>query len=389
VRIGAPGCDGVHCYGNSTVENVVWEDVGEDALTVKGGESTNVGTVTVTGGSASHAADKVFQINAPCTFRLSNFTATNFGKVIRQNGGTTFQVIIYIDNCTFRDGDECIARSDSTSTQLYYSNMNVSNVPRLWMFPSESQINEGTSSPTDTNPPADTVAPTLDPTAVPTPEQTVIPSPTPGSGDGLKGEYYNNSDFTWPAITRIDRTISFNWGGGSPDTSIDSESFSVRWTGKVEPHFSENYTFHATTDDSVRLWVNGQQIIEQWVDQAATESSGSIYLNAGTQYDIRMEYYENSGNAVAELRWSRQNQVNEIIQGSQLFSGGLPSGNPGDANTDGAVNIVDALFIAHYYVGLNPSGFSTSNADVTGDGAMDIFDALRVARYYGGLRSGF
>jgi hypothetical protein len=157
----------------------------------------------------------------------------------------------------------------------------------------------------------------------------------------------------------------------------------------VEPHFSENYTFHATTDDSVRLRVNGQQIIDQWVDQAATGSSGTIYLNAGTQYGIRMEYYENSGDAVAELRWSSQNQVKEIIQGSQLFSGGLPSGNPGDVNTDGAVNIVDALLIAQYYVGLNPSGFATSNADVTGDGAVDIVDALRVARYYVGLISGF
>lgn len=135
VRIAAPGCDGVHCYGNNVVENVVWEDVGEDALTVKG-----EGTVTVKGGSAAKAADKVFQLNAACTFTVSNFTATDFGKVIRQNGGTSFKCTIYIDNCTFKTGKECIARTDSTTTQLYYRNMTTSGVPKLWIFPSTSQI---------------------------------------------------------------------------------------------------------------------------------------------------------------------------------------------------------------------------------------------------------
>lgn len=136
VRIAAPGCDGIHTYGNCTIENVVWEDVGEDALTVKGS-----GTVTVSGGSATNAADKVFQLNAATTFTVRNFTATNFGKVIRQNGGTTFTCNIYIDNCTFNgNSSECIARTDSHTTHLYYRNMRYSNVDQLWIFPSSSQI---------------------------------------------------------------------------------------------------------------------------------------------------------------------------------------------------------------------------------------------------------
>lgn len=135
VRIGAPGCDGVHCYGNNIVENVVWEDVGEDALTVKG-----EGSVTVKGGAAYKADDKVFQLNQPCTFTVSGFTADTFGKVVRQNGDTTFKCTIYIDNCTFSNAGECIARTDSTTTQLYYRNMKATNVKKLWVFPSESQI---------------------------------------------------------------------------------------------------------------------------------------------------------------------------------------------------------------------------------------------------------
>ena len=53
VRIGFPGVDGVHCYGNNIVENVVWEDIGEDALTVKA-----EGEVQVIGGSAKNGSDK-------------------------------------------------------------------------------------------------------------------------------------------------------------------------------------------------------------------------------------------------------------------------------------------------------------------------------------------
>lgn len=136
VIIAAPGCDGIHCYGDNYVYNVKWQDVGEDALTVKAS-----GWVTVDGGYANSAADKVFQLNAACTFTVKNFTASSFGKVIRQNGGTSFKCTIYIDNCTFNgNGSECIARTDSKTTQLYYRNMRYSNVKKLWIFPSTSQI---------------------------------------------------------------------------------------------------------------------------------------------------------------------------------------------------------------------------------------------------------
>jgi hypothetical protein len=93
VKIAAPGFDGVHCYDNNIVENVIWKDVGEDALTVKDGENANSNTVTVIDGSANHADDKVFQINAPVTFIVRNFTATDIGKLIRQNGGRKFECL--------------------------------------------------------------------------------------------------------------------------------------------------------------------------------------------------------------------------------------------------------------------------------------------------------
>ncbi|MHC5833851.1 MAG: PA14 domain-containing protein, partial [Nostoc sp.] len=74
------------------------------------------------------------------------------------------------------------------------------------------------------------------------------------------------------------------------------------------------------SDDGVRLSVNGQQIINHFVDQSATEYSGSIALVAGQKYDIKLEYYENTYSAFSELAWSSASQAKEIIPQSQLYS---------------------------------------------------------------------
>jgi hypothetical protein len=62
-----------------------------------------------------------------------------------------------------------------------------------------------------------------------------------------------------------------------------------------------------------------------------------------------------------------------------------PTGLKGDVNGNGTIDIVDALQVAQYYVGLNPAGFNAAVADVNCSGTVDIVDALRVAQYYVGL----
>jgi len=56
--------------------------------------------------------------------------------------------------------------------------------------------------------------------------------------------------------------VNFDWGGGTPDSSLGVDTFTTRWTGKVEPQYSQTYTFYTQTDDGVRLWVNGQLLID-------------------------------------------------------------------------------------------------------------------------------
>jgi glucose/arabinose dehydrogenase len=149
-----------------------------------------------------------------------------------------------------------------------------------------------------------------------------------GTGNGLQGEYYDNIDFTNLKVVRTDATVNYNWSLGSPDPSIAPDTFSVRWTGQVEPLFTDTYTFFTTTDDGVRLFVNGQQIINGFRNQSATEYRGSIALQAGQKYDIRMEYFDNTGFASAQLGWFSARQARQIIPKSQLYSNAV-SGNTG------------------------------------------------------------
>ena len=142
-----------------------------------------------------------------------------------------------------------------------------------------------------------------------------------GNGTGLAGAYYANQLRTFtnpPTLLRTDATVDFNWNNNSPDSSIGLDDFSVIWTGTVLAQFSEPYTFYTTTDDGVRLWVNGQLLVDKWVDQAATEWSGGIFLQAGTQYPITVEYYQNGGDALAQLAWSSPSTAKIVIPQSQL-----------------------------------------------------------------------
>ena len=137
-------------------------------------------------------------------------------------------------------------------------------------------------------------------------------------GFGLLAEYFDHYDFTNLRLTRVDPTVNFDWGGGSPDPQIGPDQFAVRWRGAVVPRFTETYTFHTISDDGIRLWVDRQLLVDVWSDHGPTEYSGSITLEAGRRYDLRMEMYENGGGAVAQLLWSSPNQPREVIPASQL-----------------------------------------------------------------------
>jgi hypothetical protein len=159
-------------------------------------------------------------------------------------------------------------------------------------------------------------------------------------GGGLKGEYYNNMTLSGlPVLTRIDAGVDFNFGAGSPEAGVVNEDgFSVRWRGEIEAVFSEDYTFYTRTDDGSRLWLNDQLIIDKWawVNTVADARSKPIRLAAGERYSIRMEWYNEDGNAEAHLIWESASQPKGAIPAAALS---LPVRASGANPSNGAVDV--------------------------------------------------
>ncbi len=133
------------------------------------------------------------------------------------------------------------------------------------------------------------------------------------------GEYYSTGGagasppFGDLVLVRPDEVIDFNWGNGSPDPSIPNDDYQVRWTGSIHAETSGVYNFRSYTDDGVRLYIDGAPVLDHWYDQNATSRYGSIYLTAG-MYECVMEYYENGGDAVAQLYWTPPGGSEALMQ---------------------------------------------------------------------------
>jgi hypothetical protein len=151
----------------------------------------------------------------------------------------------------------------------------------------------------------------------------LISVPNVGNGTGLSGNYYNGQNFETPVFSRLDPTINFDWGNGSPGTGINNDGNSIRWLGKIEPRYSGAYTFYITSDNGRRLWINNQLVIDKWLNDWDIEYSGTITLTAGQQYDIKLEYFENNGGANIKFLWSGATQVKEIVPKNQLYPAAL------------------------------------------------------------------
>ena len=151
-----------------------------------------------------------------------------------------------------------------------------------------------------------------------------VSATAPATGTGLTGTYFANQTLTAPAaLTRLDPTVSFNWGYGSPAASIPVDHFSARWTGYVQAPASGSYTFSTVSDDGVRLWVNGTEVINNWTNHApTTNTSRTITLVKNQQYAIKMEYYENTAAAQAALEWAYPGMSKTaVIPAASLFPG--------------------------------------------------------------------
>jgi len=156
-----------------------------------------------------------------------------------------------------------------------------------------------------------------------------------GSGSaGLQGEYFANTTLSGsPAMTRTDETVDFNWAGGNPGGGLANDGFSVRWTGTITIDAGHDVRLGLASDDGCRLWVNGDLVVDKWVDQAEALYWSSTVYQDGQTYPVKIEYYEGAGQAVCRLVF--ENAAGDSTVQRQLW---IPPGTWTNAWTGEAVS---------------------------------------------------
>ncbi|MHC4145267.1 MAG: PA14 domain-containing protein, partial [Planctomycetota bacterium] len=203
---------------------------------------------------------------------------------------------------------------------------------------------------------------------------------TAREGGGVKGQYFTGMNFNTLMLTRTDPQIDFSWGDpGGPDTTVGDDNFSARWTGEVEAAFTETYTFYTSSDDGVRLWVDGKQLVNNWTDHGTTEDKGDIDLVAGQTYSVVMEFYENGGGAVARLLWSSPSTPKQAVPQAAL-SFLVHANNASPANGTEGVNLMSKLM-------WNPGDFASSHEVYLGTDADAVANATKASPEYQGSKA--
>jgi beta-glucosidase len=154
------------------------------------------------------------------------------------------------------------------------------------------------------------------------PSAVLIPAGGKAVDHGLRAEYFDNPDLQGkPLLTRIDAQIDFDWDTKSPTprppaqakgldlVNVPADHFSVRWTGKLAPVDSGRYSITLSSDDGSRLYLDGKLVIDNWKNGAKNKGVSEVELEAGKQYDLRVEYFESANIANVRLSWKNTTAV--------------------------------------------------------------------------------
>lgn len=140
------------------------------------------------------------------------------------------------------------------------------------------------------------------------PNFTIVDSeyliPSEGDGNGLYGEYFDNTDFeAEPAITRVDSEVDFIWRDDTPITGELADEFSARWTGQLRAPVSGTYAISLNGMNYFKLYFDGEERYDRQMTHSPWYRYFEIDLEEGEAYDITIEFYGNGPDPQIQLRW--------------------------------------------------------------------------------------
>lgn len=142
---------------------------------------------------------------------------------------------------------------------------------------------------------------------------------TNDSSTGLEGEYFANRTLSSsPVLVRTDAGIDFDWGHSSPAASLPGDNFSIRWTGSITVNSDNNVNLGIASDDGCRLWIDGNLIVDEWVDQQQIPHWSNAVFESGQTYSIKIEYYEAYDNAGCRLLFKPADK-SKLVKDKELW----------------------------------------------------------------------
>ena len=152
-------------------------------------------------------------------------------------------------------------------------------------------------------------------------EGTADTSEIQSLGTGLKGEYFTDKLLEPEKLkgSRIDSQVLFDWSRGQAPLGVGdyfSSGGLVKFVLRVR-----GLHFRTRSDDGIRVWVNGVLLVDEWSSHAPRWDSAdqTISLVEGEKYDIKIEFFENAGHAVAELYWETPTISREVVVQEYLY----------------------------------------------------------------------
>jgi len=137
-----------------------------------------------------------------------------------------------------------------------------------------------------------------------------------GVTPGINAEFWNNKELEGPSVAKkIDKSINFSWGlNESPVPGVvNDDKFSARWTGKLKSPGSGQFEVGVKADNGVKLYIDGNLVINSWSDQAPGQFKTDYYeFEEGKLYDIKVEFYENIGTCRVRLGIAPVEKGNEL-----------------------------------------------------------------------------